>query len=667
MDSEKLISYIQSPIDLDIEDFKAIEELLVKYPYFHSANMLYVKAAHNTKNETLNDIVNKVSASIPNRELLHDLIMLTKKDSASDFDKNEREEESDARKEIRDRINQRRKVRQIQKGEILLDSGGSWHQMIVKNFFSPMIENLINSLNNTNDYSENVNDTNRSVNQKLNTGNLTDADKQREEREKRRAERMQRRDERILQKADETIDNTQNSEISIESDVKITAEIDEEERERRRAARMLEREKRFEEKLKEKSEHKLKTEVTDNIDDIIITSEQIIEENILPEVEKNVENNEIENTGIVETGIKSSSDEIEIVSDINDLKLPQKEIYSKEKLIVEDFQVNQINDSNENNALDDIYDKIISSKRVTSLSKQPYNFIEIQEDITGLPDKKNIIATDISNDQKIEPDTKIENIDSGIKNLEFESGISYKKPDNEIEFLIEDKNNTEEVQISDKNQDIRIIDEKSFKASEEDFEFIEKKEDIQPDNSFETSDVKVEETNSEKKVESIEKIENQKEFLINDIPEESVQSETTKVVEQTIQTDESVHDSSNEIVIETDTKAANDVFARIAAFKKKKESEEIQKKINPDALIDKFVKETPSIKKIEPIESDHIDLSEESIKEKKPVITELMASIYINQGKFDNAIEVYEKLILKNPEKKDYFASKIEELNNLKG
>ena len=72
------------------------------------------------------------------------------------------------------------------------------------------------------------------------------------------------------------------------------------------------------------------------------------------------------------------------------------------------------------------------------------------------------------------------------------------------------------------------------------------------------------------------------------------------------------------------------------------------------------------MKRNEVEESENIDISEESTKIKKPVNTELMASIYINQGKYKEAISIYEKLILKNPEKKDYFAAKIKETEKLK-
>jgi tetratricopeptide (TPR) repeat protein len=47
------------------------------------------------------------------------------------------------------------------------------------------------------------------------------------------------------------------------------------------------------------------------------------------------------------------------------------------------------------------------------------------------------------------------------------------------------------------------------------------------------------------------------------------------------------------------------------------------------------------------------------------VVSETLAKIYINQNELQAAISVYKKLLKKNPEKKDYFNSKIEELNSL--
>ncbi len=103
--------------------------------------------------------------------------------------------------------------------------------------------------------------------------------------------------------------------------------------------------------------------------------------------------------------------------------------------------------------------------------------------------------------------------------------------------------------------------------------------------------------------------------------------------------------------------AADSILERINKIK--------QNNADKDKLIDKFVQNEPRLNRNEEIDLEG-NIAEESIKEKNPVVTELMANIYINQGYYDKAIEVFEKLILKNPEKKDYFAAKIEETKQMK-
>jgi tetratricopeptide (TPR) repeat protein len=82
------------------------------------------------------------------------------------------------------------------------------------------------------------------------------------------------------------------------------------------------------------------------------------------------------------------------------------------------------------------------------------------------------------------------------------------------------------------------------------------------------------------------------------------------------------------------------------------------------ALIEQFIKKEPRIQPIRTnITSEEVeDLSERSTTMKGPLLTESYAKILSRQGRFEQAIEVYHKLIAKNPEKSTYFAEKIVEL-----
>lgn len=82
-------------------------------------------------------------------------------------------------------------------------------------------------------------------------------------------------------------------------------------------------------------------------------------------------------------------------------------------------------------------------------------------------------------------------------------------------------------------------------------------------------------------------------------------------------------------------------------------------------LIEDFIRKEPRISPIraklgEPNEQE--DLTKRSKPVGGGLATESFAKILAKQGKFDKACEIYEKLMVKNPEKKAYFAEKISEL-----
>jgi tetratricopeptide (TPR) repeat protein len=82
------------------------------------------------------------------------------------------------------------------------------------------------------------------------------------------------------------------------------------------------------------------------------------------------------------------------------------------------------------------------------------------------------------------------------------------------------------------------------------------------------------------------------------------------------------------------------------------------------SIIEQFIKKEPRIQPIRQggpnVEIE--DLSERSTTLKGPLLTESYAKILSRQGRFDQAIEVYKKLLVKNPEKSTYFAEKIADL-----
>ena len=103
-------------------------------------------------------------------------------------------------------------------------------------------------------------------------------------------------------------------------------------------------------------------------------------------------------------------------------------------------------------------------------------------------------------------------------------------------------------------------------------------------------------------------------------------------------------------------------FSYIKSNKTLNESNEVEKKF---ALIDDFL---TSKKRIDPDRNylNTEDLSEESLVSHDELMTETLAKVLMKQKKYDKALEAYQILGLKYPEKNSFFANQIKKIQKLK-
>ena len=98
--------------------------------------------------------------------------------------------------------------------------------------------------------------------------------------------------------------------------------------------------------------------------------------------------------------------------------------------------------------------------------------------------------------------------------------------------------------------------------------------------------------------------------------------------------------------------------------KAKKAPKKEEKKLSKAEIIDKFIAENPSISRPKQEFFNPISAAQESVIDQENIVSETLATIYENQGYFEKAISIYEKLKLKYPEKSIIFAGRINALKN---
>lgn len=91
----------------------------------------------------------------------------------------------------------------------------------------------------------------------------------------------------------------------------------------------------------------------------------------------------------------------------------------------------------------------------------------------------------------------------------------------------------------------------------------------------------------------------------------------------------------------------------------------VEKKSTTD-LIDKFLRDEPKLPKPTKVEFyNPVNMAKQSVADDITFVSETLAKIFVMQGNYIKALEAYENLRLKYPEKRLYFASQIKNLRKL--
>ena len=165
-----------------------------------------------------------------------------------------------------------------------------------------------------------------------------------------------------------------------------------------------------------------------------------------------------------------------------------------------------------------------------------------------------------------------------------------------------------------------------------------------------------------------------------DLPDEfgNIEQQTTDSGQQTLEAivipeidlNKSQEELSKEMaLLEEKRKSLDELKAlieqRIVELEQEKEENKKEdKNLSKNEIIDKFIAENPQISRPKQEFYDPFVVAQASVVDQENIISETLATIYLNQGYVEKAISIYQKLSLKNPKKSVYFAELIEKAKN---
>lgn len=92
---------------------------------------------------------------------------------------------------------------------------------------------------------------------------------------------------------------------------------------------------------------------------------------------------------------------------------------------------------------------------------------------------------------------------------------------------------------------------------------------------------------------------------------------------------------------------------------------EQERKPSIDELVEQFIKDNKNEKLAKKEFFSPTNIAKISVVDQNSFVTETLANIYFQQKKYDKALDAYEKLILRIPEKKPYFVDQIDKIKTI--